>query len=96
MAKGEAKASMQSVIAICRRMRLDITSITVRHARVDEIDIYRAAKLLINQYGADAPVQAAMRADAMTERGDMAGAAMWKRVVRAIAELQTIEGRTRH
>lgn len=96
MAKGEAKASMQSVIAIFRRMRLGITSITVRHARVDEIDIYRAAKLLVDQYGADAPVQAAMRAGVMIERGDMAGAAVWKRVMRAIAELQTTERRTRH
>lgn len=63
---------------------------------MDEIDIYRSARLLVDQYGADAAVQAAMRADAMIERGDMAGAAVWKRVVRAIAELQTTAGRTKH
>jgi len=63
---------------------------------MDDIDIYRSAKLLIDQYGADAVVEAAMRADAMLERGDMEGAAVWKRVVRAIAEIQATEGRTKH
>lgn len=84
---------MQSVIAIFRRMRLDITSAIVRHVPVDEIDIYRAAKLLVDQYGSDAAVQADLRADAMIERGDMAGATVWKRIVRAIAELQSRKGR---
>jgi len=63
---------------------------------MNNIEIYRSAKLYIDQYGADAAVQAAMRADALPERGDMEGASVWKRIVRAIAERQTTERRTKH
>ncbi len=38
--------------------------------------------------GADAPIHAAMRADAMLEAGDLDGYAVWKRVLRAVEELQ--------
>jgi len=62
----------------------------------EEIDIYRSAELYIDQYGADASVQAAMKAGAMLERGDMEGASVWRRVARAISELQEIAGRTTH
>ena len=60
-----------------------------------EIDIYRSAKLYLDQYGADAPVHAAMRVDALIEAGDVQGVATWKRVLKAIDELQATEG-TRH
>jgi hypothetical protein len=40
---------------------------------MDAIDIYRSAKLYIDQYGVDASVHAAMKADAMLERGDLEG-----------------------
>ena len=52
-----------------------------------EIDIYRSAKLLIDQHGEDAPVFAAMQADTRMEAGDIDGCAVWKRVIRAIKEL---------
>lgn len=58
-------------------------------------DIYRAVKLLIDQFEADAPIEAAMRADAMLEKGDLDGQAEWKRIGRAIEELQATAG-TRH
>ncbi len=35
-----------------------------------------------------APVHAAMRADAMLEKGDLEGASVWKRILRAVEELQ--------
>ncbi len=32
---------------------------------IPDLDIYRAANLLVKRYGEDAPIEAAMRADAM-------------------------------
>ncbi len=43
-----------------------------------DIDIYRAASVIIKQYGEDAPIHAAMRADAMLDKGDLARAG-WRR-----------------
>ncbi|MDH3639553.1 MAG: hypothetical protein OES09_13995 [Gammaproteobacteria bacterium] len=60
------------------------------------LDIYRAAKLLTDQYGADAPIHAAMRIDALIAGGDVDGVSVWKRVLRAIREMQATEGRTKH
>ncbi len=53
-----------------------------------DLDIYRAANLLVKQHGEDAPIEAAMRADAMLEKGDLDGYAVWKRVLRAVEELK--------
>ena len=36
-------------------------------------------------------IQAAMRADAMLDKGDLDGAAVWRRIVKAIEELQRAE-----
>ena len=52
-----------------------------------DIDIYRAANLLIKQHGEDAPIHAAMRADELMETGDMVGQAVWKRMLKAVDEL---------
>ncbi len=46
------------------------------------IDTYRSANLLVKQHGEDAPIHAAMRADAMLEAGDLDGCAVWKRILR--------------
>ena len=40
-----------------------------------DLDIYRSAQVLIREHGADAALDAAQRADAMLERGDMEGRA---------------------
>ena len=56
-----------------------------------DLDIYRSANLLVKQHGQDAPIHAAMRADAMLETGDLGGLAVWKRVLRAVEELQGTE-----
>lgn len=54
-----------------------------------DIDIWRSANLLVKQYRADAPIQAAMRADAMLEKGDFDGYAVWKRIIQAVEELRS-------
>ena len=51
-----------------------------------DLNIYRTANILVKQYGEDAPIEAAMRADAMLEKGDLEGCAVWKRVLRAVEE----------
>ena len=56
-----------------------------------DIDIYRAAKLYIDQHGDQAVLQAAMRADALLDTGDMDGAAMWRKIIKAIEVLQATE-----
>ncbi len=54
---------------------------------ISDLDIYRTANVLVKQHGQDAPIQAAMRADAMLEEGDLDGYAVFKQVVKAIEEL---------
>ncbi len=39
------------------------------------LDFSRSAKLLIDQHGDEAPIHAAMQADAMLDKGDLDGAA---------------------
>ena len=38
---------------------------------IPDLDIFRSAQALIKQHGQDAPIHAAMRADAMIEAGDL-------------------------
>ncbi len=40
-----------------------------------DLDICRSANLLVRHHGEDAPIEAAMRADAMLEAGDLDGLA---------------------
>jgi hypothetical protein len=53
-----------------------------------DIDIWRAANLLIQRHGTDAEIVAAQRADEMLDRGDRDGQLVWMRIRRAIAELR--------
>ncbi len=55
---------------------------------IPDLDIYRSANVLVKQHGQDAPIHAAMRADAMLEKGDLEGQVVWKRIVRAVEEIQ--------
>ena len=52
-----------------------------------DLDIYRSAKLLINQHGDEAAIFAAMQADNCLEKNDFDGKATWLRVIEAIKEL---------
>ncbi len=54
---------------------------------VDDLEIYRAANQLVTRYGQDAEFEAAKQADAMIERGDPEGLAVWKRILRAVDDL---------
>ena len=49
-----------------------------------DLDVYRAAQSLIERHGDEAPIHAAMRADALLEQGDMDGVAVWKRILAAV------------
>ncbi len=55
---------------------------------IPDRDIWRSANLLVKRHGEDAPIHAAMRADAMLEAGDLEGCAVWRRILRAVEELQ--------
>ncbi len=55
---------------------------------IPDLDIYRTAQLLVKGHDQDAPIHAAMRADAMLEKGDLEGYAVWRRILRAVEELQ--------
>ena len=55
---------------------------------ISDIDIWRAAQLLVKRYGTDAALQAGMRADRLLAAGDVDGAATWRAILRAIEELQ--------
>ncbi len=54
-------------------------------------DIWRSAQVLIKQHGQDAPIHAAMRAEAMLDKGDLDGCAVWKRLVKAVEKLLSKE-----
>jgi hypothetical protein len=55
---------------------------------VVDLDIYRAAKILVKKYGAEpAPFMARKRADAMLEFGGTEGQRVWTAVLRAVQEL---------
>ena len=58
---------------------------------IHDRDIYRTTNVLIREHGGDAPIQAAMRADAMLDKGDLDGLAVWKRILRAVGELLSKE-----
>ncbi len=51
---------------------------------IPDLDIFRSANVLVKQHGQDAPIHAAMQADAMLEKGDLDGYAAWRRILRAI------------
>jgi hypothetical protein len=55
---------------------------------ISDIDIYRAAKLLVDQHGEDAALHAAGHADELLEDGDLDGAATRRAIMVAIEELQ--------
>ena len=52
-----------------------------------DIDIWRAAKLLVDEHGDTAPIQAAMCVDEMLDVGDMEGKLVWLRIKAATEQL---------
>ncbi len=54
---------------------------------VPDLDIYSTSNLLVKHHGPDAPIEAAMRADSLLDKGDMNGVSVWRRIMRAVEEL---------
>ncbi len=59
--------------------------------KIEPTDIWRAANMMIEMFGEDATLRAAMRADALLEQGDTEGFFVWKRIARAIDDLSRTE-----
>ena len=55
-------------------------------------EIYGVANVCIREHGEDAVIEAAMRADALLEVGDLDGRNVWLRVIEAIRVLLTRSG----
>ena len=53
-----------------------------------DLDIYRSANVLIREHGDEAVIAAAKHADAMLAKGDLDGLAAWKRILKAVEEVQ--------
>ncbi len=56
-----------------------------------DLDIYRSANVLIREHGEDAALDATTRAIAMLDKGDLDRYAVWKRILRAVEEIQRKE-----
>jgi len=66
---------------------------------VNDPDIWRAAKLVVDRHGEEAPIHAAQRADELMAIGDTEGWEVWKRISRAVDELlraEPLPGERRH
>jgi hypothetical protein len=63
---------------------------------LSDLDIYRAANLLIERHGNDAVVEAGRVLDLMLDRGDMEGRQVWLRIRNAILQLQAVQAGPSH
>lgn len=54
---------------------------------IDDRDVYRAAKLLVDRHGEDARSYASERAGSLKEGGSAEGHAVWKRIEAAVEAL---------
>jgi hypothetical protein len=54
---------------------------------IPEIDIWRAAQLMLKRYANKAEAASIARADELEAAGDHEGAAVWRRITRAVTEL---------
>jgi hypothetical protein len=53
-----------------------------------QVDIWRAANVLVKLHGDDAAILAAQRADVLLSQNDLEGQRSFKRIVKAINEIQ--------
>jgi hypothetical protein len=54
---------------------------------IPEIDIWRAANLMLKRYGDKALEESTTRADELAAAGDNNGAAVWRRITAAVGQL---------
>ena len=64
-----------------------------REIRFSQRDIWTGALGMLDSHGTDAIEMASCQAEAMIDRGDVAGAELWSRILGAIQELQRPEPR---
>ncbi len=55
---------------------------------ISDLDLWRAAQVMVKRYGKDAATEAAMRADEFLDQGNLDGKRLWMRIMQAIEELQ--------
>jgi len=56
-------------------------------AMIPEIDIWRAASLMLKRYGEKALEESAARADELFAEQDHDGVAVWRRIIDAVGQL---------
>ncbi len=61
---------------------------------ISDLDIFRSAQVLIREHGEGAAIEDSQHADAMLEKGDLEGQAVWKRIIEAEEEIQRMERRS--
>jgi hypothetical protein len=54
---------------------------------IPEIDIWRAANLMLKRYGENAQPESATRAEELAAAGDHDGAVTWRRITDAVVQL---------
>ena len=60
----------------------------VQPAVIEDWEIWACANKLIELHGDDAPIHAAMRADALFEQGDQEGARVFRLIVHRVNEMK--------
>lgn len=55
---------------------------------IADLDIWRAAALLLKRHGKDAALVAAQRIDQLLAEGDLEGRTVWYRILEAVKELE--------
>jgi hypothetical protein len=55
---------------------------------IPEIDIWRVANLMLKRYGEKAHMESAKRADELAAAGDDNGAAVWRRVMHSVGQIE--------
>ena len=55
---------------------------------MNELDIWRCAKFLFKEYGAESVLVASTQADSLLEQGDVERGKIWLRIARATAQLE--------
>ena len=61
---------------------------TVAREMISDLDIWRAAQVIVKRYGDGAATEAAKRADEFLDQGNLEGKRLWVRIMQTIEELQ--------
>ena len=56
---------------------------------VDDLDIFRSAKLMVDLHGEVAAKESIKKADALEAKGDADGKVVWLRILEAVERLQS-------